>query len=112
MDSLVQRAHIRFLPIFRIVPRGFDRHFCAIAREIWKDDSLSWKTCAEFFWVTPVDDTRFGGPFQGASGTSLGFPHGADGAISRVSNELELFTLRLHSTSFSFPQSHSRENDP
>ena len=23
MDSLVRRAHVRFLPIFRIVPRGF-----------------------------------------------------------------------------------------
>ena len=61
---------------------------------------------------SPMDDTRFDGPFQGVSGTSLGFPHGADGAISRVSNELELFTLRLHSRLFSIPQSLSRENDP
>ena len=40
------------------------------------------------------------------------FPHGADGAISSVSNELELFTLRLRSSLFSIPQPHFRENDP
>ena len=34
------------------------------------------------------------------------------GTISSVSNELELFTLRLRSRLFSIPQSHSQENDP
>ena len=32
--------------------RVFDRHFWAIAREIWMDDSFSWKICAELYWVT------------------------------------------------------------
>ena len=30
----------------------FDRHFCAIACEIWMDDSFSWKICAESCCVT------------------------------------------------------------